>query len=520
MRRACFLGLILWASLLVVCACQMREPARDPETVVMLIESTPTNLDPRIGTDAQSERIDQLLFSALFRRDEHMQLVPDLVTDYQIPDPRTYIFHLRRDVRFHDGRPLEAADVKFTFDSMLGGEVATVKTATYRWVERIDAPDAHTVVFRLAEPFAPFLWNLSNGAIGIVPRDAGKDFGAHPIGSGPFRFVGMKQDEEVVLERHDGYYGARPAVARVRFKIVPEATVRALELRKGSADLALNSLTPDMVEVLRRDRELAVLQQPGTIYMYVAVNFEDPILSRREVRQAIAYAIDREPILRYLWRDEARPASSMLPPSHWAFEPATREYAHDPAQARALLDAAGFRPRPDGARFTLSLKTSTEETSRLVAAILQEQLRAVGIRLDIRSYEFATFYADIVKGQFQLYMLRWIGANNDPDIFEYVFHSQKIPPHGANRGHYRNPEVDRLIDAARVEMDLNKRKRYYSEIQKIIAEDLPYINLWYFDNVCVYNRRLTNLRLYPAGDYDFLRDVRVRAVGRASGTAE
>lgn len=510
MPRVRVLCPLLCPLVLLLSACQLRAPARDPETVVMLIESTPTSLDPRIGTDAQSERIDQLLFSALFRRDEHMQLVPDLVVKYEIPDPKTYLFHLRRDVRFHDGSPLEAEDVKFTFESMLRGDVATVKASTYRWIARIEAPDRSTVVFHLSEPFAPFLWNLASGAIGIVPRTAGKDFGLHPIGSGPFRFVRLKQDEEVMLERNKDYFGAKPAIERIRFKIVPEATVRALELRKGSADAALNALTPDMVEVLGRDPKLAVEQEPGTIYMYLAANLDDPILARREVRQAIAYAIDREPILRYLWRGEARPASSLLPPNHWAYEPTTRPYPHDPARARALLDAAGFKPGADGTRLTLTLKTSTEETSRLVAAVLQEQLREVGIRLELRSYEFATFYADIVKGQFQLYMLRWVGANNDPDIFEYVFHSGKIPPNGANRGHYRNPEVDRLINAARVEMNLAKRQRYYSEIQKIIAEDLPYIHLWYFDNVCVYNRRLKNLHLYPAGDYDFLRDVRVQ----------
>lgn len=509
-RRSTLSCWLLLLALFVLAACRLDEPARDPGTVVLLIESTPASLDPRIGTDAQSERIDQLLFSALFRRDERMQLVPNLVTDYEIRDPRTYVFHLRRDVRFHDGSPLEAADVKFTFDSMLRREVATVKAATYRWIQSIETPNKHTVIFHLSEPFSPFLWNLASGAIGIVPRTAGKEFGAHPIGSGPFRFVRLKQDEEVVIERNNDYYGEKPSLARVRFKIVPEATVRALELRKGSADAALTSLTPDMVEVLGRDPALAVLQQPGTIYMYLATNLEDPILRHREVRQAIAYAIDREPIIRYLWRNQARPAESLLPPNHWAFEPATRHYPHDPARARALLDAAGLKPGRDGVRCVLTLKTSTEETSRLVAAILQEQLRRVGIQLNLRSYEFATFYADIVKGQFQLYTLRWIGANNDPDIFEYVFHSEKIPPHGANRGHYRNPEVDRLINQARVELDLEKRKQLYSRVQKIIAEDLPYIHLWYFDNVCVYNRRLTNLRLYPSGDYDFLREVRLQ----------
>jgi peptide/nickel transport system substrate-binding protein len=220
----------------------------------------------------------------------------------------------------------------------------------------------------------------------------------------------------------------------VQFKVVPDATVRALELRKGSADVALNAVTADMVRVLRNEKSLEVLAEPGTIYQYLALNFEDPNLRKREVRQALDCGTDREPLIHYLWRDMARPAASVLPPNHWAYDPALKPTPYDPRKAIELLEQAGYRAGPDGVRLRLTLKTSTEETSRQLGAVVQQQWRKIGVALDIRSYEFATYYADIVKGAFQIYTLRWIGANNDPDIFEYCFHSRKFPPNGANRG--------------------------------------------------------------------------------------
>jgi peptide/nickel transport system substrate-binding protein len=153
------------------------------------------------------------------------------------------------------------------------------------------------------------------------------------------------------------------------------------------------------------------------------------------------------------------------------------------------------------------MKTSTEETTRLLAAVLQQQLSKVGIALDIRSFEFATFYSDVVKGSFQLYSLRWIGGNEDPDIFYYAFHSSSFPPKHANRGYYVNPEVDRLIEAGRTTLDQEKRRQIYAKVQQILARDLPYINLWFFDNVVVHSKRVKDLELNPPGNYDFLANV-------------
>ena len=497
-------GLFALISLLAIIPLLSCSSRPDANTLVMIIESSPTNLDPRVGLDAFSERIDNLIFDDLLSRGDDLNVAPGLAERWEIPDPRTYIFHLHRGVKFHDGRPLAARDVKWTFDSLLQGKIRSTKAAVYRFVDRIDAPDDATVIFHMKEQDATLLWNLSDGAIGIVPDGSGEEMTQHPIGSGPFKFVSAETDREVVIERNDAYWGERAKLARVRFAVVPDATTEALELRKGSGDVTINSLTPETVYTLARDPHLGVEHAAGTRLAYLGFNLRDPILKDARVRQAIAYALDRHPMIEYLWRDEARPARSILPPQSWAYNGDVPVYDHNLDKANQLLDAAGYRAM-NGVRFHITMKTSTDENTRLMVAVMQQQLRAAGIALDIRSFEFGTFFADVQHGAFQMYGLRWIGGNEDPDIFEYAFDSAKFPPNGANRGYYSNPKVDALIDKARREIDPKVRKPLYAEVQRILAEDLPYINLWYLDNVLVHTRRVRNLKLNPAGNYDFLR---------------
>jgi peptide/nickel transport system substrate-binding protein len=476
----------------------------DPHTLVMIIESSPTNLDPRVGIDAQSERIDNLLFDDLLDRDEHLNVKPGLAERWEIPNPLTYVFHLHPGVKFHDGAALTSRDVKWTFDSLLAGKIRSTKSAAYRFVDRLETPDDYTVVFHLKEPFATLLWNLSDGAMGIVPYGSLGEMSQHPIGSGPFRFVSEEPDKEVVIERNDGYWGEKARLRRVRFLVVPDTTTRALELRKGSADVAINALTPDMVLTLERESGLEVVRAPGTVLQYMAFNMRDPILKDVRVRQALAYAIDRQPILEYLWRGFAQPAASILPVQSWAYSSDVATYGYDPQRARAILDSAGYRD-VNGVRFHLIMKTSTDENTRLMVAVLQQQLRQVEIQLDIRTLEFATFFSDVTHGQFQMHSLRWIGGNEDPEIFEYAFHTERITPNGANRCFYSNPRVDVLINEARRSMNQETRKKIYGEIQRILADDLPYLNLWYLDNVLVHTKRVKNLSLSPPGNYDFLK---------------
>ena len=499
--QKCLRAIFVLPPVLFLLSCS--HPSRSDE-LVMIIESSPANLDPRVGLDAQSENIDGLLFDNLLSRDEHLNVQPGLAVRWETPNPKTYVFHLRSGVKFSDGRLLTSRDVKWSFDSLLERKIRSTKTGALTLVERVDAPDDSTLVFHLTQPWAGLLWNLAGGeGMGIVPYGSLAEASANPVGSGPYHFVSADRDREVVIERNDLYWGEKARLMRVRFIVVPDATTRALELRKGSADIALE-LNPDVVLTLEREPRLSVLSAPGTRLAYMAFNLRDPILKDLRVRKAIAYALDRKPLIHYVWRDFARPAASVLPPESWAYNPELQPVPHDPEAARQLLDSAGYAA-VNGVRFHLTMKTSTEESSRSMAAVFQQQLREVGIALDIRSFEFATFFSDIQRGEFQVYSLRWIGGNEDPEIFTYAFDSSKIIPNGANRQFYSNPRVDALIAKAREELDQNARKQNYAELQRILAEDLPYIDLWYFNNVMIHSRRVTNLRLSPSGNYDFLK---------------
>jgi peptide/nickel transport system substrate-binding protein len=250
---------------------------------------------------------------------------------------------------------------------------------------------------------------------------------------------------------------------------------------------------------------------------YLNFNVRAGALRDKRVRQAVALAIDRPAIVASLWRGHARPAESLLPEGHWAA--ATHEelaqYPHDPARAQALLEAAGYRAGRDGVRVRLELKVSTEEESRLLAAVLQQQLRAAGMEVTIRSAEFGTFYSDVTKGAFEMYVLKWVGSNEDPDIFRYMYSSGSFPPKGANRGHYVNAQVDALLAKAAEETGpaaevLARRRAEYIEVEKILAEEMPSVPLWYPDSEVVHTTRLEGIRARGDGSFDFLRDARVR----------
>jgi peptide/nickel transport system substrate-binding protein len=477
---------------------------RDAGTVVFLIQSSPANLDPRIGTDEPSEHIDELLFDGLVERDASFHFTPALAASWEQPDARTLIFHLRDGVKFADGRALAAADVKWTIESMLDGAVISPKAASYASIDSIGTPDARTVVLHLKRADNFLLTNLSTGAIGIVPQGSGREFWRNPVGTGPFRFVSQRIDQDVTIERNPYSWSVTPKIARVRFAVVPDAITESLELEKGSGDVEINSLPMDALPVLAKRSDLVVQDSPGTEIQYLAFNTRDPILKDTRVRQAIAFAINRQLIIRTLLRGHAQVAYSLLPVGHWAWTPDVAHYGYDPAQADRLLDLAGYKPGADGIRLQLTMTTSTDDRARLLAAVLQQQLAKVGIALAIRSNEFATFYSDVTRGAFQMYSLYWIGGNEQPDIFSYVFSTSRFPPKGANRGRYSNAGFDALLDDAAQASDAKKRRQDYVQAQEILARDLPAINLWYLDTIVVHNRRLTNVVPSPSGKYTFL----------------
>lgn len=506
MLRPLAIALVLMAT-----GCAPRKP--EPATVVMTIENSPTNLDRRIGTDAMSERIGNLIFDPLVRMDEHFEMQPWLATSWVQSDPLTLVFHLRDGVRFHDGRALGAEDVAWTINSMLDGSLLTSKSGAFAKVQRAEARDRLTVAVHMKEPDASLLFNLSDGLFGVVPNGSGKDFGRKPVGSGPFRFLSAEQDKDVLLERNPDYWAGPPKLKRVRFAVVPDAVTVALELEKGSADIASNQLTLDMVHALAGRAGLAIESASGSAVMYLNFNVaqsggKGPLADVR-VRQALALAMDRAAMVHAIWRDQARLAESLLPPGHWAAASSgsLAAWPHDPARARALLEQAGYKAGPDGVRLRLEMKTSQDETTRLLAQVLQAQFAEAGVQLTLRSSEFGTFYSDVTSGRFQMYALRWIGSNEDPDIFRYAFGSDRFPPKGGNRGRYSNAKLDALLADAARRADQASRAEDFIEAQKILSQDLPAIPLWYPNNEIVHTLRVQGITPRPDGSFDFLRDA-------------
>ena len=474
--------------------------------ITLAVLSSPNSLDPRIGSDETSQRVHQLVYDYLLALDDQLRVVGGLASSWEQADPLTYIIHLRKGVKFHDGHELTADDVVFTFGCFIDPAFVSPRKGAYRTLDRVEAVDPYTVRFTLKEPFGSFPIQL---VMPVVPKGGGPELRDHPIGTGPYKFVSFTVDDNVTLTAFPDYFRGKPANDGIVLKVVPDEIMRALELRKGSVDMVVNDLSPDVIYQLAAEKSVTIAESPGTDYAYVGINMRDPILKDKRVRHALGYAIDRQAIVDHLRRGLARPAIGILPPASWAFDEGVFQFTHDPARARTLLDEAGYRD-PDGdgpePRLRLSLKVSTNEFIRLQAAVIQQDLKQVGIDLDVRSYEFATLYADVLKGNFQLFTLQWVGVS-DPDMLRRVFHSKQMPPNGFNRGYYENPEVDRLIDEAMAATSDADRRRLYVDAQRLLAEDAPYISLWYKTNVAVSRTQIEGVKLTPSAEFTFLRDV-------------
>ncbi len=506
----------IWLLVTLILACAP-EPKTDVQTLTIALAASPTNLDPRKATDVASARVTQLVFSGLLKKDPQSKLVPDLALYWEQPDSTTYLFHLRPGVTFHDGSRLTARDVKYTFESIMDPAFKSPRRGSFEQLEQIEAPDDYTVKFILKKPFAPFLINMT---LGIVPehiaKTAGREFSRKPVGSGPFKLIDWQADDKLVFSAFTQYYAGRPKLERIIYKIIPEDSVRLLGLEKGDVQLVQNSIPPDLLPRLKANPKLKVITSAGTTYAYIGFNMEDPVLGKKRVRQALALAIDRPAIIEHLLGGLATPASSLLPETHWAYAPQLTDYNYNLEQARKLLDEAGFvDPDGDGPqpRFRLSYKTSQNEQSRRIAEVLQYQWQKLGIKVDVRSYEWGTFFADISKGNFQLYSLQWVGIT-EPDIYYYIFHSSSIPPQGANRGRYINAELDKLLEAGRNTLDTEKRKAIYGRVQQILADDLPYISLWHMMNVVAMRKEVSEFVPYPAGDFTSLKNVFIKPVAK------
>jgi peptide/nickel transport system substrate-binding protein len=457
------------------------------------LASAPANLDPRYATDASSARINRLLYQRLVDFDEKIRPVPALATWEQLA-PLHYRFHLQAGrATFHDGTVLEAADVVATYQSILSPDSGSPHAGTLQLIRNISVLDKETLDFHLHRPDPLFPGYLAIGILPAAAIDRQHPFHEQPLGSGPFIFTDWPEPGRLVLTR-------RTDKQPIEFLKIGDPTVRVLKLLRGEIDLLQNDLPSELLAYLSGKQGIRVTYGPGSNFSYIGFNLRDSVTGKLKVRQAIAHAIDRDAIVRHIFGNAARPAAALLPPEHWAGNPALEPLEYDLARARSLLAEAGYdKDHP----LLLSYKTSTDPLRIRIATVIQQQLRDAGIDMALQSYDWGTFYGDIKAGRFQMYSLAWVGIKT-PDIFRYAFHSNSLPPAGANRGRLNDTVIDRLIDTTEQGTSLAAQAAAYRQIQARLLALLPYIPLWYEDHVFAARSDIGGYRLARDGNYDAL----------------
>ncbi|MET0043595.1 MAG: ABC transporter substrate-binding protein [Candidatus Thiodiazotropha sp. 6PLUC3] len=483
----------LFIAMILMVGCQ-RHP---DQTVRMGVATSPLNLDPRFAADATSERINRLLYQRLVEFDSKSMPKPGIAR-WEAITPLQYRFYLNDQAnQFSHGRMLDANDVVATYRQVLDPANGSPKQASLKLIASIDQIDEQTIEFSLkrADPLFPAYLTLD-----ILPAELinqGHDFGREPVGSGPFTLISWPQPGELHLQRRSD---------RQMFEIISvnNPTVRVLKLLRNEIDLLQNDISPELIGYLRNQTEMKVTQTPGSNYTYIGFNLEDPVTGDLRVRQAIAHAIDREAIIQWVMQGAARPAESLFPPEHWA-SGNLKANDFNPRKSKKILSELGYN---SDSPLKLTYKTSSDPFRIRLATVLQSQLKAVGIEVDLRSYDWGTFFGDIKQGNFQLYSLSWVGIRT-PDIYRDIFASQSLPPKGANRGRYNNERVDQLLSLAEQQTKLSEQAALYQLVERELHRDLPYIPLWYEHQISAQGRRISGYQLMPDGNYDGLAQVKL-----------
>lgn len=489
-------------------SCDKNLPASDQ--LVIGLDVAPKRLDPRHSLDAISSKISDLVFDGLLVRDKNSKLVAGLAKSWVMLSATEYRFQLRENVLFHDLQEFTAADVVFTYNFILDEKNGSPLKGQFELIKEVRAIGKYIVEFELDRPYTPFLTLLT---FPIVSKRSDNTLeSTNLIGTGPFVFITNENNRIFHFKRNDNYFNGRPTVEKLALKIIQDETVRVLELESGQVDIILNPITPDLLPRLSKNRMLSIAKTAGTNYTYIGLNLDDPILKNIKVREAIAHAIDRDSIIKYILKGLAIETDGLLRADDPFFCPELKSFDYDLSKAKKLLDEAGYRD-PDGdgpaIRFKLEFATSQNELRKKIIEVLQYQLNKVGIEIVIRSYEWGIFFENIKNGDFQLYSLTWVGIK-DPDIFYKIFHSTSKPPFGSNRNRYSNKDVDKLLEDGRSAKSAN-RKAIYDKIQKIIAEELPYISLWHGVNIAVSNnKRVENFFLTADERFKFVGETKLK----------
>jgi peptide/nickel transport system substrate-binding protein len=473
--------------------------------------------------DAGSERLRQMIFNSLVRKNEAFEYVGELASKIDTSaDGLTVTFTLHDGVTFHDGRPLTSADAKYTLDTLLASSSAKAASfyegtgdARKPFITSTDAPDAQTLVIHLRRPWIQLMVNLV--PINIIPTGSIATQKDKPIGSGPFKFKSFDATQQVAeLEANPNYWEGAPKIQNIRVRVITDASPLQAELRSGTVQIAPNAtnLTPDALNALAQDANLKVEQFKGANVVYLGFNVTKAPVSDARVRQAICYAIDRETIIHDLLLGQARIAHSILPEESWAYS-AGQTYTYDPEKAKQLLDQAGFHD-PDGdgpqMRFQepLVLKISTSAATRQYAGVIQDYLKRVGIPLEIESLENATITDQQIKGNYQMMSRVSVGGNQDPVFLKDLFATSGIPTAdrtGFNRTRYSNPELDPILEEAANTADREKAKSLYGKAQEIISRDVPMFPLWYPNIMVPASRKVGGIQVKGDGDWAFTRNL-------------
>jgi peptide/nickel transport system substrate-binding protein len=497
-------GILTLAVLVALAGCQPRASRTPPDTLIVLFESSAKTTDPRYALSSYDAKVSRLVAPGLVSVDTaDMTAQLELAERIDQLDPLTYHVTIRGNARFSDGKPVTAADVAWTFGTVLAKNSDSLwhKGFSERF-SAVEVVDDRTVRFRLHAPLATFATDLDMGI--IAQHGAGKD-GKYPggrvLGAGPYIVEELSADL-VRLRANPYWHRGKVGVPHLHIKTVRDAAARLVMLAGGSADLVQNSFRYDLIDdVLARERVKEVRAQ-SNILTNMMFNNDDPLLRDARVRRAIALALDRETIVARKFGGRAVLATGLLPPQHWAYA-ALPQVPFDLAQAGRLLDEAGY-PDPDGPggrpRMSLVYKTSADQFRVAVARVIASQLGQVGIAVDVRPFEFATFFADIKKGAYQIATMQTADIA-EPDLLYTYFHSSRIPhpgdPNANNRWRYRNAKVDELTTAGRRELDREKRIALYAQVQQQLGADLPIVPLWHEDTVAIVNATVDGFVAWP-----------------------
>ncbi|MDD5107061.1 MAG: peptide-binding protein [Desulfuromonadaceae bacterium] len=494
-----------------------RAPSSVPPTYGdALVEGTigeASTLIPLLATDASSHSVAGQIYNGLVKYDKNLNIVGDLAKSFDISsDGLTIIFHLHRNVTWHDGAPLTSHDVLYTYQVTIDPKTPTAYAEDFKQVKHISAPDPYTVRVVYDAPFAPA---LASWGVNILPahllegKDITKsDLARNPVGTGPYRFKEWVPGQKIVLEANNDYFEGRPYIDRFIYRIIPDSSTMYMELKTGAIDLM--SLTPVQYARQTASQEFTSgfnkYRYPSSSYLYMGYNLRHPLFKDKRIRQAITAAINKDELIQGVLFGMGQKAHGPIVPGRWAYNAAVKDIEYNPKHAAELLTEAGWKDKnsdgiltKDSKPFRFTILTNQGNQQRLMTAqIIQQRLRQVGIDVKIRVVEWAAFLKEFVnKGNFEVVLLAW-SISQDPDMYD-IWHSSKTNPGELNFIGYKNPEVDRLLIEGRNTFNIEKRKKAYFRIQDIFADEQPYTFLYVPDSLPVVSARIRGVEPAPAG---------------------